>query len=79
MNNLIQMITGKMFQQAPQMIMSQLENKLKMTNPQMYKEFMTARQNNTDPNEFLNRITGGFNKEQKEQWNMLMNGINQKR
>ena len=50
-----------------------------MTNPQMYKEFLKAKQNNTDPNEFLNRITGGFNKEQKEQWNMLMNGINQKR
>jgi len=61
------------------MIMNQLENKLKMTNPQMYKEFMAARQNNTDPNEFLNKITGGFNKEQKEQWDMLMNGINQKR
>lgn len=50
-----------------------------MTNPQIYKEFQAARQNNIDPNEYLNRITGGFNKEQQEQWNMLMNGINQKR
>ncbi len=61
------------------MIMNQLENRLKMTNPQMYKEFQQAKQNNIDPNEYLNKITGGFNKEQKEQWNMLMNGINQKR
>ena len=40
---------------------------------------MAARQNNINPQEYLNKITGGFNKEQQEQWNMLMNGINQKR
>ena len=50
-----------------------------MTNPQMYKDFLKAKQNNTDPNEYLNKITGGFNKQQQEQWNMLMNGINPKR
>ena len=79
MNNILQMLTGKIFQQAPQMLVKQLENRLKMTNPQVYKEFQEARQNNVDPQEYLNKITNGFNQQQKEQWNMLMNGINQKR
>lgn len=46
-----------------------------MTNPQMYKEFQEARQNNINPEEYLNKITSGFSQEQKEQWNILMNGI----
>ena len=50
-----------------------------MTNPQVFKEFQEARQSNMDPQEYLNKITSGFNQQQKEQWNMLMNGINQKR
>ena len=79
MNNILQMLTGKIFQQAPQMLMKQLENRLKMTNPQVFKEFQEARQSNIDPQEYLNKITSGFNQQQKEQWNMLMNGINQKR
>ncbi len=79
MNNLIQMITGKMFQQAPQMIMNQLENKLKMTNPQMYREFQKAKQNNVNHQEYLNKITGNFNQNQKQEWDMFMNGINHNR
>ena len=47
-----------------------------MTNPQVYKEFQEARQSNINPQEYLNKITSGFNKEQKEQWDMLMSGIN---
>lgn len=49
-----------------------------MTNPQIYKEFQEARKNNLDPNEYLNKITSNFNQEQKEQWNMLMSGINRR-
>ena len=78
MNNILQMLTGKIFQQAPQMIMKQLENKLKMTNPQAYKEFQEARKNNVNPNEYLNKITGGFSAEQKQQWDSLMSGINRR-
>lgn len=49
-----------------------------MTNPQMYKEFQEARQNNVNPQEYLNKITSGFNENQQQEWNMFMNGINRK-
>lgn len=41
----------------------------------MYKEYQEARQNNVNPNEYLNKITNGFNQQQRDQWNNLMNGI----
>ena len=49
-----------------------------MTNPQAYKEFQEARKNNVNPNEYLNKITGGFSTEQKQQWDSLMSGINRR-
>lgn len=70
-----------MFKQAPQMVMKQLENKLKMTNPQAFKEFQEARQNNVNPNDYLNKITGGFNQEQRQEWDSIMknfSGMNSK-
>lgn len=57
--------------------MSQLENQLKRVNPQAYKEFQEARKNNEDPEEYLNKITGNFNPQQKEQWNSIMGQFNQ--
>jgi len=65
-------------QQAPQRVINQLEQQLKRTNPQVYKEFQQAKQNNEDPNEYLNRITNKYTPEQRQQWNNLMNGINTK-
>ena len=47
-----------------------------MTNPQAYQEFQQARKNNDDPNEYLNRITSGFDSQKKEQWNNMMNMFN---
>ena len=47
-----------------------------MTNPQVYKEFQEARQNNMNPNEYLNKITNNFNQEQKQQWEMFMKNFN---
>lgn len=58
-------------------MMSQLENQLKRVNPQAYKEFLEARKNNEDPEEYLNKITGNFNPQQKEQWNSIMGQFNQ--
>lgn len=58
-------------------MMSQLENQLKRVNPQAYKEFQEARKNNEDPEEYLNKITGNFNPQQKEQWNSIMGQFNQ--
>ena len=76
MNNLIQMLMQNKMQQIPQQMMNQLENQLKRTNPQVYQEFQQARKNNIDPNEYLNKVVGNFNPQQREQWNNIMNGIN---
>lgn len=42
----------------------------------MFKEYQEARQNKTDPNEYLNKITSNFSPEMKQQWDAMMNGIN---
>ena len=73
--NIMQMMIQNLMKQAPQKMMGQLEQQLKRVNPQMYKEYQEARQNNINPNEYLNKITNGFNQQQKEQWNNMMNGI----
>ena len=46
-----------------------------MTNPQVFKEFQEARQNNVDPQQYLNKITGGFNQRQQQEWNNMMHGL----
>jgi len=64
-----------MMKQAPQKMMSQMEQQLKRVNPQAFREYQQQKQNG-NPNEYLNKITGGFNNQQKEQWNNLMNMFN---
>lgn len=76
MNNIIQMMMQNMMKQAPQKMMNQLEQQLKRINPQAYQEFQTARKNNEDPNEYLNKIMNNFNPEQKQQWDTIMNNFN---
>ena len=49
---------------------------LKRVNPQMFQEFQQARKNNDNPQEYLNKITNGFNPQQKQQWDNLMSMIN---
>jgi hypothetical protein len=56
--------------------MNQLEQQLKRVNPQAYKEVQTAMKNNENPNEYLNKIIGGFNPQQRQQWENMTNGIN---
>ena len=76
MNNMLQMIMNNMMKQAPQKMMGQLEQQLKRVNPQAYQQFQKARQNNEDPNQFLNNITNGFNPQQRQQWNNMMGQFN---
>ena len=71
MNNFLQML----MRQAPQKIMGPLEQQLKRVNPQAYQQFQNARKNIEDPRQFLNKITNGFNQQQKEQWNNMMNDV----
>ena len=49
-------------------MLNQLEQQLKRANPQAYQEFQKAKQNNEDPNEYLNKVVNNFNNDQKEQW-----------
>lgn len=77
MNNFLQMIMQNRFQQMPQQLMSQLESQLKRVNPQAYQEFQQARKNNENPQEYLNKVTGGFNPQQRQQWNNMMGQFNQ--
>lgn len=48
-----------------------------MTNPQAYKRYQEAKQNNEDPNQLLNETINGFNPQQKQQWNTMMGQFNQ--
>lgn len=45
-------------------------------NPQAYQEFQKARQDNINPNEYLNRVVNGFNPQQRQQWQQMMGGFN---
>lgn len=63
---------GNIMKQAPQKMMGQLEQQLKRLNPQAFKEYQQARKNNDDPQEYLNKVVGGFNPQQKEQWQNMM-------
>ena len=73
---MLQMMMQNMMKQAPQKMISQLGQQLKRVNPQAYQEFENARKNNEDPNKYLNKVMGGFNPEQKKQWEDMMNMFN---
>lgn len=76
MNNILQMIFQQKLKQIPKGMTSQLEQQLKRVSPQAFQSYQQARKDNVDPNEYLNQITSGFNKEQQQQWNSMINGIN---
>ena len=78
MNQMIQMLLNQKIQQIPNGMMKQMESQLKRINPQAFNEFQQARKNNTNPNEYLNKIVGGFSPEKKQQWESMIGGINLK-
>ena len=77
MNQLMQMILQQRLQQIPQGMMTQMEQQLKRTNPQMYQRYQKAKQNNEDPNTLLDEIVGGFDTQKRQQWDGLMQQFNQ--
>lgn len=76
MNQILQMLFQQRMQQIPQGMMSQLESQLKRLNPQAFQEYQKARQNNENPNEFYARTINGFNPQQQQEWNNMMNSFN---
>lgn len=79
MNQMMQNMLQQMMKQAPQKVINQLGQQLKRINPQAFQEYQKARQNNENPQEYLNKITGGFNQQQQEQWNNMMGMFNQQK
>ena len=77
MNNMLQMLFNQKMKQMPQQLMGQLERQLKVRNPQAYQEFQQARKNNINPQEYLNKVIGGFNPQQQREWNKMMGQFNQ--
>ena len=50
---------------------------LKRMNPQAYKRYQEAKQNN-NPNDLLNETINSFNPQQKQQWDNMMGLFNNK-
>ena len=57
-------------------MMGQLEQQLKRANPQAYKRYQQAKKDN-NPNDLLNETINGFNPQQRQEWNNMMNMFNQ--
>ena len=53
-------------------MMNQLGQQLKRVNPRAYNDLQQAMKNGENPQEYLNKVTNGFNQQQKDQWNNMM-------
>ena len=62
-----QMAMNYMNSQA-QVMLGQLENQLKQTNPQMYQLYQTARQQNANPNDILQQLTRNYDVNTKQRF-----------
>ena len=49
-------------------MLSQLETRLKQTNPQMYQLYQTARQQNANPDDILKQITKNYDTNTMQQF-----------
>ena len=63
-------------QQIPQQLITQMEKNLKATNPEAYQKYQQARKNN-NPQDLLNETVNGFNPQQRQQWDAIMQMFNQ--
>ena len=57
------------------MLMTQLQNQLKMRNPQMFQQFQSLRESNGNPNEMINSIINKYTPEQKANFIKYANGF----
>lgn len=77
MNGFIQMMIQQKMNQIPQAMMNQLGQQLKRVNPQAFQEYQQMQKSNQNPQEYLNKIIGGFSPQQRQQWDSLMGQFNQ--
>ena len=57
------------------MLMNQLQNQLKMKNPQAFQQFQNLRQNQGNPQEMLNKMFGNCTPKQMNQFRQFANGF----
>ena len=60
---------------ANQLLMIQLQNQLKMRNPQVYQQYQNLKKNNGNPQEMINNIVGKYTPEQKASFRQFANGF----
>ena len=77
MMQMLEILMKNKMQQIPQQMMSQLEQQLKRMDPQAFKRYQEAKQNN-NPNDLLNETINGFNPQQKQQGEQMMGMFNNK-
>ena len=60
---------------ANQLLMIQLQNQLKMRNPQVYQQYQDLKKSNGNPQEMINEIMGKYTPEQKASFMKYANGF----
>ena len=58
-----------------EILMSQLQNRLKSQNPQLFQQFQNLIQNQNDPKEFLNKTFSNYSPEQMQQFKKFASGF----
>ena len=77
MMQMLEMMIQNKIQQIPQGMMNQLEQQLKMKNPQAYQKYQEARKTN-NPQDLLNETVNNFTPQQRQQWDNMMAMFNRK-
>ena len=58
-----------------QLLMNQLQNQMKIRNPQMFQQFQNLTKNQNNPQEVLNNMIGKYTPEQMQQFRQFVNGF----
>ena len=75
MNKMLEMMMQMKMKQMPQAMIKQLEQQVKRINPQAFKEYQQARNQNKDPNEYLNNTINSFDADKRQQWEQMMQNL----
>ena len=57
------------------LLMNQLQNQMKMKNPQMFQMFQNLQKNQSNPQEIINNVIGNYKPEQIQQFRQYAKGF----
>ena len=57
------------------LLTNQLQNQLKMKNPQVFQKYQSLKQNQNNPQEILNKMFGNYTPEQVKSFKQFANGF----